>query len=268
MWYYDDSIVVMSDYEKILQNDLKKALLRKELFLCYQPMVSMRSRKIYQVEALLRWRHPVRGLLNPMEFIPMAEKTKQIIPIGNWVLENACCQLKEWHDMGFTQMRLSVNISVIQLEQVDFICNIRNILDKYNLLAEYLEFEVTETGCMNFTEIVTENLRVLSKEGIRISMDDFGTGYNSLKNLQQFTVNNIKLDRTFISRINDSINRSIIDTIISLGHELGMRIVAEGIEDEEQYRYLLSRNCDFGQGYYFCEPILPNELIKLMKENN
>ena len=262
MCYYNKAIGNMTDHDAKLLEELEEAIEDGQLYLCYQPMVDMKSQKTSDVEALLRWRHPVKGTIGPMEFIPVAERAGLILPIGKWVLENACNQLKNWHEMGLKDIRIAVNISVVQLGQSDFVQIVTEVLRKNNLSSKYLEIEITETSCMNFADIVIDNLKKLSEIGIKVSIDDFGTGYNSLKNLQKFVAGKIKLDRIFISNIHDEKNKSIIDMVITLGHQLGMQITAEGIENEEQYEYLLKKGCDIGQGYYFCRPLIPEHLLE------
>lgn len=265
--YFDDDIddkAIMLNY---LKRDLIKALKNNEFFLCYQPIVDVKTGKVVCMEALIRWRHLQKGIISPSEFIPVAEETKFIITIGEWVLKTACSQLKEWHDMGYTNWSISVKVSMIQLQMNDFYEVVNNILTETGLSPKYLEIEITESAFMKLDHIVAKNLRELKKLGIKIAIDDFGTGYNSLKYIQKFEANSLKIDRDFIININADINRAIIDTVISLGRSIGAEIVAEGVEDEEQLDFLKSKGCDKFQGYLFSKPLLPEEVNDLFKDD-
>lgn len=272
---FHDYVEMIADYyntagiEISLHNDIKKdlimALEKEEFFLCYQPIIDSRTKNVVSLEALIRWNHPKKGIISPGEFILIAEKTGLIMPIGEWVLKTSCNQLKKWHDIGYSNYGLSVNISAIQLQQNNFADVVSRVLFETGLLPRYLELEITESAFLETNGATAMNLVNLSKQGVRISIDDFGTGYNSLKYLQNMTVDSLKIDRTFIFNIKAHINKVIIDTIVLLGHRINAEVIAEGVELEEQYEYLKSIGCDKIQGYYFSKPLLPEEVIVFLK---
>jgi EAL domain-containing protein (putative c-di-GMP-specific phosphodiesterase class I) len=252
-------------FQSDIKKDLRAAIENEEFFLCYQPLIDIKTEKMVCMEALIRWKHPGKGIISPMDFIPLAEETRLIIPLGEWVLQNACRQLKGWHDMGYIGYSLSVNVSIIQLQQSNFAEVVSRILAETGLLPEYLELEITESIIMESIHTVARNLERLMEQGVVISIDDFGTGYCSLKYLQKLAISSLKIDRTFIHNIKVDVNRAIIDTVISLGHKMNLEIIAEGVETEEQYDYLKRKGCDKVQGYYFSKPLLPEELIEVLK---
>ncbi|GEA32768.1 sensor domain-containing protein [Clostridium diolis] len=250
-----------------IRSDLKDAIGNGELFLCYQPLIDARTKRVVRLEALIRWKHLKRGIISPADFIPVAEGTKLIIPIGEWVLNNAFKQLKEWYELGFKGFRLSVNASVVQLQKPEFAEVVSKILAEKGIFAKCIELEITESVLMDSVYNLSNNLNLLREQGVKISIDDFGTGYNSLKYIQKFGVDCIKIDRTFVSNVNDDINKKIINHIISLGHSINAEIIAEGVETKEQYEYLKEQGCDIIQGYYFSKPLLPEEVTKFLRAN-
>lgn len=255
---------MLDTYEDI-KCDLRTAIAEKQFFLCYQPLVDTKTKKMVWMEALIRWKHPKKGIISPLDFIPVAEETGLIVPIGEWVLENACRQLKEWHVKNNIKYGVSVNVSAIQLKQSGFINFVDNILKTNKLTPKYLEIEMTESE--NFespSQTVKKNIEQLRELGVKIAIDDFGTGYNSLKNIQTFNIDGLKIDKIFISNIKDDINKIIIDTIILLAHKIKAEVTAEGVETKEQYDYLKNQGCDRIQGYYFSKPLLPENLTKYM----
>lgn len=260
--YFNKNMSRKANLRCDIKMDLRTALDNGEFFLCYQQLIDIRTGKTVCMEALIRWKHPRKGIISPMEFIPTAEETKLILPIGEWVLKTACRQLKEWHDMSCTGFGLSINVSAIQVQQPDFAEVVNRILVETGLLPEYLELEITESELIKSIHTVAKNLNYLKKQGVKISIDDFGTGYCSLEYLQNLAVNNIKIDRRFICDIKVDVNKAIIDAVISLGHKLNIDITAEGVETKEQYDYLKKKGCDKVQGYYFSKPLLPEEAIK------
>lgn len=250
-----------------VRKDLGNAISNGELFICYQPMIDVKTKRTVWMEALLRWKHPIKGVINPAEFIPVAEETRLIIPIGRWVLQNACMQLKKWYEMGCTGFGLAVNVSAIQLQQPDFAEVVERILTENKLLPKCLELEITESEFIGSHHTAAWNLNLLRSKGVKISIDDFGTGYNSLKYVQKLTIDSIKIDRMFISDIKADINKAIIDMIILLGHKVNAQVTAEGVETREQYEYLKRQGCDKIQGYYFSKPLLQEDVIKFLKIN-
>lgn len=247
-----------------IQKDLAAAIEKDEFLLYYQPIIDTITKRITGVEALIRWKHPIVGIISPLKFIPFAEETRLIIPIGYWVIRTACSQLREWNKLGFTNISLSVNVSIIQLQHPGFAEAVSRILSKTKIHPEYLELEITESILLESLDVI-KNLNNLKKLGVKITIDDFGTGYNSFKCIQELNVNNIKIDKAFIYNINDEVNKAIIDAIIKLGHDINIEVTAEGVETEEQYDYLKKKRCDKIQGYYFSKPLLPEEATMFFK---
>jgi EAL domain-containing protein (putative c-di-GMP-specific phosphodiesterase class I) len=241
-----------------LETDLRKAFERQEFIIHYQPIIELGSHKIVGFEALLRWQHPTRGLVSPAEFIPVAEEIGLITPIGYWVLSEACSQTRTWQ-MQFPAnppITVSVNLSARQCAQSDLVQRVAGILNETGLNAHDLKLELTESMIVEdavSTSAMLSELRVL---GVQVQIDDFGTGYSSLGYLQRLPIDTLKIDRTFVSRIgNNGSGAEIVQTIMVLAHELGMKVVAEGIETDEQLSKLKSMECEYGQGYIFTKPV-------------
>ena len=245
----------------ILENELRKALEKEEFILYYQPQVDITTGKMIGVEALIRWEHPKMGMISPIEFIPLAEETGLIIPIGNWVLYQACHQNKVWQDAGYEPIPISVNVSLRQFMQKDFVQIVEKVLQQTNLAPQYLELEITESMTMDiaYTERVLTSLQDL---GLKVSMDDFGTGYSSLSYLRRLPINKLKIDQSFIRNL-DKKNKAIVRTIISLALNLQIDVIAEGVEQQEHVQFLKKHNCFQGQGYLFSKPIPKEELNRL-----
>ncbi|MFA7278551.1 MAG: EAL domain-containing protein [Sterolibacterium sp.] len=251
-----------------LEGDLRKALDNNELFVCYQPQIDLIHRRIVGMEALIRWKHPQRGLISPAQFIPLAEETGLIIPIGLWVLRTACTQAKAWQEAGLPHIKLSVNLSARQFMQKDLATSIRQVLDETGFRAENLELELTESLIMHNAELFISTLRTLKDVGIELAIDDFGTGYSSLSYLKRFPIDRLKIDQSFVRDIvADNDSASISQAIITLGHSLGLRVIAEGVETPEQLDFLHANSCDEIQGYYFSKPLPPDEFQKKHEEN-
>jgi diguanylate cyclase (GGDEF)-like protein len=238
-----------------LQMDLADAIERGELFLLYQPTFDLRSEHIIGVEALIRWRHPTRGTVPPMDFIPIAEATGLIVPIGRWVLREACRRAAAWHAQGHG-LGMSVNISARQLDNDELIDAVRDALADSGLRAAALTLEITETALMRDPEATAARLSRLKQLGVRVAIDDFGTGYSSLAYLRQFPADVVKIDRSFISGIADSRqSTALIHTLVQLAKALGMETLAEGIEEQAQLETLQRQRCDHGQGFLFSRPL-------------
>jgi EAL domain-containing protein (putative c-di-GMP-specific phosphodiesterase class I) len=250
-----------------IKNELNKVIENDELFLCYQPLINAKTNRMEGMEALVRWRHPQKGIISPMDFIPIAEETKHIIAIGEWVLRKACVQMRKWLDLGYKKYGISVNISAIQLRQADFSEVVTSILNEAGLHPEYLILEITETVCMESSNMVTRNLMRLKQKGVMISIDDFGTGYNTLNYLQTIEISHLKIDKTFVNNYESNVNQAIIEMIIGLGHRINAKIIAEGVETKEQYDYLKKMECDTIQGYFFSEPLLAEEMMEFLKKD-
>ena len=239
-----------------LENNLRLALEREEFTLFFQPQINMRSNELVGAEVLLRWFHPAMGMISPEKFIPVAEECGLINPLGKWVLETACKQMKTWLDAGFRMQSISVNISGNQLMQSNFVETVQAILAKTRLVPCFLELEITESYLMHDMESVAKELQSLKKLGIRIAIDDFGTSYSSLRYLQQLPISKIKIDRSFIQDIpQDKGDCAIAKTIIDLAHNMELSVVAEGVETKEQESFLLQENCFFAQGFLYGKPI-------------
>lgn len=251
-----------------LEGDLRLAQDKGEFFLCYQPQIDLATRRIVGMETLIRWRHPQHGLISPAHFIPVAEETGLIIPIGAWVLRTACAQAKAWQDAGLPMIRLSVNLSARQFIQRDLIALIRKTLEETGLSAEYLELELTESLIMHNAELFISALRELREIGIELAVDDFGTGYSSLSYLKRFPINRLKIDQSFVRDVAANADSGAISVaIIMLGHSLGLKVIAEGVETIEQLDFLHSKNCNEIQGYYFSKPLPAAEMEKFLEQS-
>ncbi|MBU0593167.1 MAG: EAL domain-containing protein [Gammaproteobacteria bacterium] len=249
-----------------LENALRHALERDQLQLHYQPQVLLEDGRIIGAEALLRWQHPELGLVSPAEFIPIAENSGQILPIGEWVLRNAVRQLKTWIDAGFAPMTMAVNLSAIQFRHPRLSEMVSQILDEEKLPPKYLELELTESVAMDDPLAAIAVMDVLHECGIRMSIDDFGTGYSSLSYLKRFLIYKLKIDQSFVRDITDDPDdRAIVGAIISLASSLGMRTIAEGVETEGQLAFLREKGCNEVQGYYFSKPLPADQFELFMR---
>jgi len=253
-----------------LEDDLRRAIAGGELRLHYQPLVDLVSDRIVGLEALVRWQHPTRGLVPPLSFIPLAEETGLIIPLGQWVLETACRQARAWHDeMPGSELVMSVNLSARQFTQPDLVDQIAAILEETGLPPRLLELEITETVLMDQSESGTRALRALRELGVQLVLDDFGTGYSSLAYLKHLPLDTIKIDRSFVNGLDDDdANLPIVQAVIALAHGLGIEVVAEGIETVAQLDRLRSLVCDRGQGYFYARPLPPEELTSMLLANS
>ena len=250
-----------------LEKDLREALTRNQLYLVYQPQISYRDQRVVGVEALLRWQHPELGMVPPDQFIPLAEQNGNIVMIGEWVLDQACQQLREWHDQGFTDLRMAVNLSTVQLHHSELPRVVNNLLQMYRLPPRSLELEVTETGLMEDISTAAQHLLSLRRSGALIAIDDFGTGYSSLSYLKSLPLDKIKIDKSFVQDLlDDDDDATIVRAIIQLGKSLGMQVIAEGVETAEQEAYIISEGCHEGQGYYYSKPLQARELAVFLKQ--
>ena len=249
-----------------LETDLRWAIERDEFRLYYQPIVNLKDGAVVGFEALIRWQHPQRGLVSPAEFIPIAEETGWIVPIGKWVLEQACAQLARWQAVN-PALSMSVNLSGKQFSQPDLIELVKTTILESGIASGSLQLEITESAIMEDAEIVTNRLLQLRKLGVQLGLDDFGTGYSSLSYLHRFPLDTLKIDRSFVARLlEDGENREIVRTIVTLGKNLGMKVVAEGVEEAQQLSDLRDLNCQLGQGYYFARPLPADEAIRVLDE--
>ncbi len=254
-----------------LETDLRWAMERQEFELHYQPIVSLSSGKVTGFEALVRWRHPERGLVSPAEFIPVAEETGWIVPIGAWVLETACEQLARWQEeLSFSPpLFMSVNLSGKQFSQPDLTSFISDQLSRWNIAPENLKLEITESAIMENADSVTKRLHTLRDLGVKLALDDFGTGYSSLSYLHRFPLDTLKIDRSFVMRMQEGgENREIVRTIVALGRALNLDVIAEGIEDDVQLHDLRELGCKGGQGFLFSRPLPPGAALELLKSDS
>ena len=249
-----------------LESELHHALERQELELYYQPKVDLQTNLIFGAEALVRWNHPDMGRINAKRFIPLAEDSGLIRPIGEWVLTTACQQMQAWHNAGLDYLKVSVNLSGAQFKQSDLFHIITQALFKTSLEAQYLELEVTETILVENIKANVQKLNLLKKLGVQISLDDFGTGYSSLGYLQQFPFDILKIDACFVQNINENqVNAVITKTIIDMAHQLGLKVIAEGVETQAELNFLKQVKCDGIQGYLFSRPVAAKEFAKLIR---
>ena len=251
-----------------LNRDLHFALERGQLVLHYQPLVRLATGQIFGVEALLRWQHPTRGLLGPDEFIPLAEESGLILPIGEWVIRAACAQAIAWHQQGLPLLKMAVNLSALQLQQADLAQQVGAALEASGFPARLLELELTETQLMRNVDLAIAATQALRELGVGLAVDDFGTGYCSLIYLQRFPVSKIKLDRSFVQEtLSRPRSAAIVRGVISLGKSLGLEVLAEGIETSEQLLFLRANGCDYGQGYLFSRPLAADQIAQLIQAN-
>jgi diguanylate cyclase (GGDEF)-like protein len=250
-----------------LEKDLREALVREQFHLVYQPQISYRDHRVVGVEALIRWTHPEHGFVPPDQFIPLAEQNGTIIAIGEWVLDQACRQLREWHDQGFMDLRMAVNLSTVQLHHAELPRVVNNLLQIYRLPPRSLELEVTETGLMEDISTAAQHLLSLRRSGALIAIDDFGTGYSSLSYLKSLPLDKIKIDKSFVQDLlDDDDDATIVRAIIQLGKSLGMQVIAEGVETAEQEAYIIAEGCHEGQGYFYSKPLPARELLAYLKQ--
>jgi diguanylate cyclase (GGDEF)-like protein len=249
-----------------LEMNLRKAIGRDELLLYYQPQVSLRDGRLVGVEALLRWKHPELGLVSPAEFIPVAEESGLIVPIGRWVLRTACKQVAAWRDAGLGTINVSVNLSARQTRDGHLVHDILDALRQAGLSPAQLELEITETVLMDNVHANVDMLHRLQTEGICLAIDDFGTGYSSMAYLKRFPIDQVKIDRTFVRDIpGDGDDEAITTAIIAMAHSLGLSVVAEGVETAQQLEFLRNAGCDIMQGFYFAEPKPPEQMVAFLE---
>ncbi len=265
--FYTNDMNATAFERLMLESRLRKALEQGELVVYYQPQVSIETGRIVGVEALVRWFNPDLGMVPPGEFIPLAEETGLIVPIGEWVLRTACRQAKRWHEMGLAPLRVAVNLSARQFQQRDLVDTVARVLDETALPAADLELELTESVIMRDAAESVRRLRELTALGIHLAVDDFGTGYSSLGYLRTFPIRSLKIDRSFIRDIDHDPNgAAIAQAIIALASSLGLKAIAEGVETREQLEILRGYGCQEMQGYYFCRPLPADELSALLRE--
>lgn len=250
-----------------LDSHLRHAIEQNELRVFYQPQYCLKENKIIGVEALIRWMHPERGLIPPIDFIPMSEETGMIIPIGEWVMRTACWQNKSWQEMGYTPFTVAINLSVKQFIHQDLISTVDRVLKETGLEAQYLELEITESVMVQDVQATINTLAKLKEMGVKTSIDDFGTGYSSLSYLKRFPISKLKIDQSFVQDLStDNNDAAIAESIIGLGHSMQLLVIAEGVESREQLEFLTRLGCDEAQGFLYSPPVPPHQL-ELMLES-
>jgi diguanylate cyclase (GGDEF)-like protein/PAS domain S-box-containing protein len=251
-----------------LESGLRHALERREFELHYQPKMDLETEEITGAEALIRWRQPARGIVLPEKFIPIAEQCGYIVPIGRWVLREACHQIQSWLDEDLAPMPVAINISAVELRSKDFVQSVRTVLHETRLDARYLEFELTETALLQDPTSTIAVLHALKDMGLRITLDDFGTGYSSLSYLKRFPIDALKIDKSFIRGLcTNASDANIVSAVINMGKSFRLRVIAEGVETREQFLALQAQHCTEGQGYYFQKPVAPREFAKLLESD-
>jgi EAL domain-containing protein (putative c-di-GMP-specific phosphodiesterase class I) len=249
-----------------IEENLRRTLERQEFSLHYQPEINLSSGKIIGAEALIRWTHPTRGPVSPGQFIPVAEDCGLILPIGNWVLREACKQARAWLDAGLPLGTMAVNISSMEFRDDNFLESVFLTLKETGLDPRFLELELTESVLMKRAESAASVLKTLRASGVQIAVDDFGTGYSSLSYLRKFPIDALKIDQSFVRQITSAPDdTTIVTAVISMGRSLKLRVVAEGVETQQELEFLQAHQCDEAQGYYFSRPILPQDFAKLLK---
>jgi diguanylate cyclase (GGDEF)-like protein len=263
--FYTPELNTKAHEKFLLQEELRSAVARSEFVLLYQPQVDLRTGRVFAVEALIRWKHPTLGIVPPIRFIPIAEETGLIVPIGDWVLREACRQNKAWQDAGLPHINVCVNVSARQFKEKNLIARVISALKDSGLEARYLEMELTESLIMQDVEQAVATMNELQSLGVQLSIDDFGTGYSSLSALKTFPVARLKIDKSFIEHLPSNENdKAVAGAVISLGQKLNLRVIAEGVETDEQVAFLRENNCDEMQGYHFSKPIPPQGIEHLL----
>jgi diguanylate cyclase (GGDEF)-like protein/PAS domain S-box-containing protein len=266
--FFTESMTIETTKRMALEADLRLALAKGQFILYYQPQLSLQDRTLVGVEALIRWDHPTRGIVSPLEFIPIAEETGLILPIGDWVLQEACQQLFQWRANGIDHIRISVNLSAVQFLDKGLPDRVHALLDQYSLSTDLLDLEVTESMTMSAPQDAIAAMSKLTQKGLTLSVDDFGTGYSSLAYLKLFPISTLKIDRSFVKDIEtDSNDAEICDVTVLLAHKLGLDVVAEGVETAAQLKFLLSIGCEKIQGYLISKPLPAREVEKFIRDN-
>jgi diguanylate cyclase (GGDEF)-like protein len=267
--FYTADMHELASRRLALETNLRRAIQNEEFLIHYQPRISVDSLEITGVEALVRWQHPQLGLVAPSEFIPLAEDTGLIVPIGEWVMRNACIQNRRWQDEGFAPIQMAVNICARQFHDQDLAQTVIRILDETGLAPQHLELELTESSIMYNAEFAAEVLNRLKSMGVNISIDDFGTGFSSLASLKRLPIDALKIDQSFVrDATTDPDDASLVMAIITLAHNLRLKVIAEGVETEEQLRFLHLLRCDEIQGFLFSKPVAAETLVSLLDSHS
>ncbi len=267
--FFEPDMNVLAVERHSIEGGLRRALERQEFMLHYQPKIDLESGVISGVEALVRWQHPQRGQILPEQFVWIAEDCGLIVPIGAWVLREACREAQTWQDAGLPPIPVAVNISAVQFRHKDFLQSLADILNDTGLAPRYLELELTESVLMHDADSTACVLKALKAMGVRLAIDDFGTGYSSLSYLKRFPIDTLKIDQSFLRDIThataDSDDAAIVAAVVSMGKNLNQRVIAEGVETREQLAFLQAQGCGEGQGFYFSRPVTAEELVTLLR---
>jgi diguanylate cyclase (GGDEF)-like protein len=267
--FFEQSMNILAVQRQSIEASLHRALEQQEFVLYYQPKINLQSGAIVGVEALIRWQHPEQGLLSPTQFVPIAEDCGLILPIGRWVLREACRQVQAWLDSGLRAVPIAVNISAVEFRHKSFLESVALVLKETGLVPRYLELELTESILMHDVESSVPILEALKAIGVRLAIDDFGTGYSSLSYLKHFPIDTLKIDQSFVRNIAANADDAIIvRTIIGMGENLKQRIIAEGVETHEQLEFLLEQQCEEGQGFLFGHPLPAKNFAQLLVTGN
>ena len=264
--FFKPAMNVRAVERQSIEENLRRALERQEFALHYQPKVNLRTGEITGVEALLRWTHPTRGSVSPAQFIPIAEDCGLILPIGNWVLREACKQARAWLDASLPLVRVAVNISSMEFGDDEFLENVFAVLKESGLDPGCLELELTESVLMKRADSAASVLKALRASGVQVAVDDFGTGYSSLSYLRKFPIDALKIDQSFVRQITSAPDETTtVTAIISMGRSLNLRVVAEGVETQEELAFLQDQRCDEAQGHFFGRPMVAGQFATLLK---
>jgi diguanylate cyclase (GGDEF)-like protein len=266
---FDHTMHARAVFRLQLESDLRQAVEHKEFLIHYQPIISLETGRLSGFEALIRWNHPRQGMISPGDFVPVAEETGLIVPIGQWVLEESCARIREWQvaSPSHRSLSLSVNLSARQVAQPNLLELIKTALEKSQLNPHCLKLEITESVVMENAEAAAQMFKQLRSLGVQLSIDDFGTGYSSLSYLHRFPLNYLKIDRSFVNRMTIDNDNAIVKTISTLARNLGMEVIAEGIETEEQHQELKALGCEYGQGYLFSRPVDTDGVLRLLAKD-
>jgi EAL domain-containing protein (putative c-di-GMP-specific phosphodiesterase class I) len=264
--FFEPDMNVRAVERQFIEENLRRAVERQEFLLHYQPIIDLTTGKFTGAEALIRWMHPLRGLIPPVQFIPVAEDCGLIVPIGAWVLREACRQARAWVGTGLPAMTVAVNVSAMELRNEHFLENLFATLDETGLAPASLVLELTESVLMKHAEAAASILQALRQVGIKVAIDDFGTGYSSLGYLRRFPLDALKIDQSFVRQISVAgEDTAIVTAVIGMAQGLKLRVIAEGVETREELEFLQAHHCDAAQGYYFSRPISAKQFAKLLK---
>ncbi|MBE5963235.1 MAG: EAL domain-containing protein [Lachnospiraceae bacterium] len=267
--FFDEAMNKVLKQQIEMQNELRKAIEEKQFVVYYQAQMNLDTDRIIGFEALIRWEHPTKGIIPPIQFIPIAEETGLIVSIGRFVLEEACRQLRQWEDEGYQDVMMAVNLSARQFKDKDFLKNVYEILGETKINPKHLEFEITETVALDDLEFTIEMITKLKDLGVSFALDDFGTGYSSLNYLKRLPVNNLKIDKSFLDTVLDNnSDQKIVRTMIDLARDLNIEVIAEGVEKSEQEQFLKTVNCGKAQGYLYSRPVPKREACEVLHKVN